>query len=105
MPRNIPEHLRQRRTYSEDLRKRVIYQKYTLQKPIQQISIDLNISRRVVERILKFWRDTGEVVPLETGRRNPRKKVMTDAEVEVRFLNLPTVLLIRYNLLVSPSVD
>jgi transposase len=86
MPRHISEHLRQCKTYSEDLQKQVIYQKYTHHKSIHDISIDLDISRCIVERILKLWHDIGEVVPPEKGKSNKRRKIMTDAEIEVSLL-------------------
>jgi len=83
MPCFVPQHLRQRRTYSEDVRELVIYQKYTLKKKTADISCDLNMAQRVVERTLKIWRETGEVVPQGPGRKGRRMRLMTAAEVEV----------------------
>ena len=84
MPRYLPDHLRQRQTYSEDLRKRVIYQRYTLEKKIAEISLDLNISKRVVERILHLWRTTGEVTAPKKDD-NKKIRIMAPQEMEVSF--------------------
>ena len=68
MPRFLREHQRQRQSYSEDLRKRVIYQRITLEKKIDDIAHDLNMSKRVVEHIPNLWRTTGEVMSQEPGK-------------------------------------
>jgi transposase len=83
MPRSIPEHARQRKTYSIDSRKRVIYQKYTLNKKIPEIILNLNISQHVVERTLQLWRDTGEVVSQGPGKKAKRRRVMIPDEIDV----------------------
>ena len=43
------------------------------------------MSKRMVESILKLWRDTGEVVPV-SHRGHKRKRIMTAEEIEVRVL-------------------
>ena len=82
MPRQPPE-VRLRHTYSKDLRERIVYQRYKLKKKIIAISIDLNISQRVVERTLQLWRDTGEVVHDGPGLHGKRRRLMTPKEIEV----------------------
>jgi transposase-like protein len=98
MPRFLPEHQRQRQTYSEDLRKRVIYQRFTREKKIDEIALDLNMSKRVVERILNLWRTTGEVMSQEPGKKGKRRKIMTQEEMEAS--NRP--IFHRINLLITP---
>jgi hypothetical protein len=83
MPRYLPDHLRQRQHYLEDLRKRVIYQRYTLEKKVGDIAIDLNMSKCAVERVLQLWRETGEVVPVEPDQKKKRKRIMTAQEMDV----------------------
>jgi hypothetical protein len=39
----------------------VVYQAFTLGKTTTEISIDLDIPVRVVQRVLKCWREIGEV--------------------------------------------
>ncbi|KAF8576345.1 hypothetical protein K439DRAFT_1367501 [Ramaria rubella] len=86
MPIVIPDHLRQQQTYSEDLRKRVIYQCYMLERQIETISSDLNISKRVIERILHLWRTMGEVMIPQ--KKKKRIRVMTPQEMD---LSIPLV--------------
>lgn len=50
-----------RQHYSRDLKRRVVYQAFTLGKTTTEISIDLDIPVRVVQRVLKCWREIGEV--------------------------------------------
>jgi transposase len=57
--RQVP--LRQR--YSLDLRMRVIHQKHTLKRKTRQIARDLDIPLRVVQRILKLWKDLKDLSP------------------------------------------
>ena len=42
------------RSYSSDLRERVVYQRCTLKYKIKEISTSLNMSQRVVEWVLKL---------------------------------------------------
>ena len=72
------------RSYSSDLRERVVYQRCTLKYKIKEISTSLNMSQRVVERVLKLWRETGEVVNEGPGRAAKRCRVMDNEEIEVR---------------------
>ncbi|KIJ46833.1 hypothetical protein M422DRAFT_226531 [Sphaerobolus stellatus SS14] len=81
MPRKILPELRQRRTYSEDLKKRVIYQRFTLERTVNDIAVNLDMPKRVVERVLQIWKDTGEV-ELESGKKKKRLTIMTDDEKE-----------------------
>ena len=51
-----------RHQYSRDLKKRVIYQAFTLRKlNTTQIAIDLDMPAHVVQRVMKTWREIGEV--------------------------------------------
>ena len=75
-----------RRSYSKDIRNLVIYQKCTLGYRTADISIHLNISHRVVQRILKLWRETGEVTE-GPGRLGKRSRVMDCEEMEVHALS------------------
>ena len=83
MRRDIPDGLRCRQTYSTDLRERVVYQRITLGHEINDISTSLNMSRRVVERVLQLWRRTGEVTSSGPGRGGKRSRVMDSEEMEV----------------------
>jgi transposase-like protein len=47
--------------YSCDLKKRVVYQAFTLDKTTTQIAIDLDMPPHVVQCVLQNWRETGEV--------------------------------------------
>ncbi|KAF8236349.1 hypothetical protein L208DRAFT_1528436, partial [Tricholoma matsutake] len=47
--------------YSRDLKKRVVYQAFTLEKTTTEISINLDIPLRVVQCVLKCWKEIGEV--------------------------------------------
>ncbi|KAF8230733.1 hypothetical protein L208DRAFT_1280597 [Tricholoma matsutake] len=47
--------------YLRDLKKRVVYQAYTLQKSTAEIAVDINIPLRAVQCVLKVWREIGEV--------------------------------------------
>ena len=74
MPCLLYEHLRQHHTYSEDLRKHIVYQRFTRNKIIPDIALDLNMSHHVLEHILELWKATGEVIPQEPGRKGQRQK-------------------------------
>ena len=50
-----------RRHYSRDLKKRVIYQAFTLSKSSTAIAVDLDMPLRVVQRIKRTWFEIGEV--------------------------------------------
>ena len=88
MPHHLPDNLRKQKVYSEDLQQRVIYQRYTCCKAIHDISIDLDVSCWVVERILKLWCDTGEVIPLDKGVKKRRRRIMTDGEIEASHVTI-----------------
>jgi len=92
MPRQPPDD-RLRYTYSKDLRERIVYQRYKLKKKIRVISVDLNVSQRVVERTLKLWRDIGEVIPEGSGVPVKRRRLMVPHEITVRvsYVNLHNI--------------
>lgn len=71
-----------RKHYSHDLKKRIIYQVLTLEKTTTQISIDLDIPLRVVQRILKMWREVGEVLKDRKGMG--KAPLMKNDAVKVR---------------------
>jgi transposase len=81
MPRKKPA-VPLRRRYSLDLRLRVIHQHHTLKRKTWRITRDLDISLRVVQRILKMWNDLGELVPPEKHGRTPEMK---EEQIEVRY--------------------
>lgn len=60
MPRKKPVTV-SRNHYSKDLKRRIIYQAYTLGKKTTEIAIDLNMHVRVVQRVKKTWKEIGEV--------------------------------------------
>ena len=70
-----------RQQYSRDLKKRVVYQAFTLEKTTTEISIDLDIPLRVVQRVLKCWREIGEVCKDRT--RMGHSPLMKPDEVKV----------------------
>jgi hypothetical protein len=63
-----------RRRYSLDLRRRVIYQKHTLNRKTKQIARDLDIPLRVVQRILKMWADLDDLVEPSHRHKTPQLK-------------------------------
>ena len=79
----LSDEVRCRQTYSPDLRERVVYQRMTLGYKIDQIATSLRMPRRVVERVLKFWRETGEVCGTGPGRSGNRSRIMDAEEMEV----------------------
>ncbi|KAJ6532396.1 hypothetical protein B0H19DRAFT_1005033, partial [Mycena capillaripes] len=50
-----------RNHYSKDLKERVIYQAYILEKDSKEIAHDLNMPLRVVQRVKEMWAEIGEV--------------------------------------------
>jgi hypothetical protein len=83
MPREVEEALRCRQTYSQDLRERVIYLRHGLEFKIDEITLVLNMSKRVVERTLQLWRNTGEVMNPQSRKQQKRARVMLPSETEV----------------------
>ena len=57
-----PSHPATRRHYSKDVKELVIYQWLTLGRSTTEIATDLNMSLRVVQRVLKLYEEIGEVV-------------------------------------------
>ena len=67
-----------RRHYSPDLRRRVIHQAFTLGESTTRIAINLDMSLRVVQRIIATWKEIGDVLRNRKGiGRSPVLK--TDA--------------------------
>ncbi|KAF8804711.1 hypothetical protein BYT27DRAFT_7213829 [Phlegmacium glaucopus] len=60
MPRKKPL-VPKRRHYSRDLKRRVIYQANVLHQTSTEISINLDIPLRVVQRVKQTWNEIGEV--------------------------------------------
>jgi transposase len=88
-----------RQFYSWDLKRRVIYQAYTLHKTSTQIAIDLDMPLRVVQRVWRCWREIGEVC--KDRVRMGRAPIMTVTAVDVSFYSLQN-LTSRSWLIVSP---
>ena len=82
MPRH-PDCAVSRRTYSNDLWEHVVYQRFPLGSKVSKIANSLNMSQRVVERVLKQWKDTGEVAVDPSVRSKKRSRVMDQEEHEV----------------------
>lgn len=70
-----------RRHYSKDLKRRVIYQAFTLQKKTTKIAKSLDIDLRVVQRVLQTWREIGEVC--QDRARLGRAPIMSPGSIEV----------------------
>ena len=60
MPRKKPL-VPKRRNYSRDLKRRVIYQAEVLDQTSTEISINLDIPLRVIQRVKQTWNEIGEV--------------------------------------------
>ena len=58
-----------RRIYSRDLKWRIIYQTDVLRLTSSEISTNLDIPVRVVQRVRKIWNETGEVCKNRTTVR------------------------------------
>ncbi|KAF8475260.1 hypothetical protein DFH94DRAFT_672848 [Russula ochroleuca] len=62
MPRKRPFQVAPlRRHYSADLKQRVIHQAYTLHRRSEDITTDLDMPLRVVQRVKRTWNEIGEV--------------------------------------------
>ena len=72
------------RAYHLDLKKRVVYQVYTLGMSTTEVSISLNMPLRVVQRVLKTWREIGEVCRDRSGLG--RAPLMKGDSIKVFFL-------------------
>ena len=79
-----------RRYYSKDLRERIIYQRFSLERKPKEISHELDISLRVVQRTLQLWNEIGEVArdPKEYSKRG-RPMVLNEMACNVRISCLP----------------
>ena len=60
MPRKKPL-VPKRRHYSRDLKRRVLYQAEVLGHTSTEISINLDIPLRVIQRVKQTWNEIGEV--------------------------------------------
>jgi predicted Zn-ribbon and HTH transcriptional regulator len=81
-----------RNHYSKDLKERVIYQAYILEKGSTEIARDLNMPLRVVQRVKEMWAEIGEVC---RDRRNKgRALLMSSSNCKVKgFLSFPADIL------------
>jgi hypothetical protein len=62
MPRKRPFQVAPlRRHYSADLKQRIIHQAYTLHRRSEDITTDLDMPLRVVQRVKRTWNEIGEV--------------------------------------------
>lgn len=78
-----------RRSYSRDLKRRVIYQAEILGLSSTEISISLDMPLRCVQRVRRNWREIGEVCMDRTYIG--RAPLMSSAAVEVSLLALPAI--------------
>lgn len=85
MPRRTPLTC-QRQHYSRDLKLRVVYQKFTLGYATTKIAINLQMDLRVVQRVLKTYKDTGDVCENRTGMGRPPLMTPDAAEVSATLL-------------------
>ena len=83
MPRDILDEDRCRKSYTVDLRERVVYQRFVLGLKITEISLYLNMSKRTVERILQLWKEMGEVIPNGPGQSGQRQRILDHEEIAV----------------------
>lgn len=72
-----------RKTYSRDLKARVIYQSETLGKSTTQIAIDLDMSLQVVQRVVKTYNEIGEVC--RSRKYKGRAPLMSPIAIDVSF--------------------
>jgi hypothetical protein len=72
-----------RNTYSPDLKQRVIYQAFTLGKSSTEISINLNIPLRVVQRVKQTWQELGVVCRNRRGMG--REPLLSPQQTQVCF--------------------
>lgn len=68
--------------YSRDLRERVIHQHFTLKMKSTAIAISLNMSLRVVRRVIELWREIGEV--MRDSERPRHLRALNNSHKEVR---------------------
>ena len=68
-----------RKRYTLDLKRRVVYQRHILLRSTTAIAIELDLPRRVVQRVLQRWDECGEV---SLGWRGGRKPLLVPEECE-----------------------
>ena len=79
-----PSHPATCRHYSKDVKELVIYQWLTLGRSTTEIAMDLNMSLRVVQCILKLYEEIGEVVKdPKTHAKRGKAKLLDAHSVEV----------------------
>ena len=83
----MAEHAREgsRHHYLKDLKQCVVYQQFTLGMETVEIARSLDMSVRVVQRVLRLWEEIGEVV--KDPRQYAKKgwaRLLDTASVEVR---------------------
>lgn len=81
MARLQPGEERLRRRYGRVEKQMMLYQYFQLKWPPARISVALNIPRRVISRVVKMWKELGDVVrePAQVGR----SKIMEDNHIQV----------------------
>jgi transposase len=81
-----------RQSYHSDLKKRIVYQVYTLGMSTTSVAISLNMPLRVIQRVLKAWKTTGEVC--RDRRDRGRAPLMKRDAVKVCSRSIPHKLLL-----------
>jgi hypothetical protein len=81
-----------RRRYSKDVKEIILYQAQILQRPTSQISYDLNIPRRVVQRVLQVYKEIGQAARDPKTYKTPgRPHIITNKVADVSSLYLYSV--------------
>ena len=83
MPRKPPPKPAKQK-YSWDLKGRAFYQAFVLKMKPTEIAISLDMSVRVVQHVLKMWREIGDVCKGRKGKG--RAPLMKNDAVRVYFL-------------------
>lgn len=64
---------------------RAIRKRFILSDTIDEIAGDLDMSKRMVEKVIHLWRTMGEVMPKSGESKRKSKRILTEKEVEVSF--------------------
>src|ERR1700742_3509184 len=70
-----------RRRYGSDIKKLIIHQHFELSRSTAHIAISLSMPQRAIHRIVKMWREIGDVI--REPQRVGRAKILSDVHVRV----------------------